>query len=160
MHPPTGIRVFIAQATDIEILGQTRQALKDQRNVLLVIDNADDLDLFRAQTTGAINLSTFLPSNADILLTTYQRQFLGFFAPSSHGVQVRPLEYDEAEQLLISSVPEGLARSSDHTTVDDLITLLAGLPLAIAQAAANVRELHMSLPQYVRAYRNKRDRIA
>ena len=144
---------------DEEILAQTCQALQKHRHCLLILDNADDFDLFNQGQSGGPSLSAFLPENADIIVTTRDRRLLGFLLPASHGEEVSQLGEDQSDRLLLNSVPAHLAKTCDHKTVRELLAELAGLPLAIAQAAANIRVLQWSLAQFIEAYREKKDRM-
>lgn len=146
----------VEPATDIEILEQTCEALQEHQNVLLILDNAEDLDSFSGKSSGGLPLSRFLPSDAHVLLTTRDPRFRGseFFPPASHGTRLAPLSEDEAFGLLTNSIPAELATAANIQTTKQLLNELGGLPLAIAQVATNLRALQLGLAKYVETYQD------
>lgn len=150
----------VESGTDADILKRTAQILQQFASVLLVLDNADDFDIFIGKSMDGFDLRTVIPQSAAVIITTRDQRFLGSFVPARQGCRVVPFEDHEAARLLLRSVPSHLANDASNTFVKELLDELGKLPLAIAQAAANIRELQMSLTQYIRAYREKRDRMA
>ena len=132
---------------------------------LLVLDNADNLDeyLGRVGTEEIENdISKHVPRQGRILITTRDSRFQGDVAPASHGVQVQPMTPVEAKDLLLRSISrpiETTERELSGRSVENLLEELGNLPLAIAQAAANIRHLSWSIQDYVAAYRNKKQRM-
>ncbi|KAK3711906.1 hypothetical protein LTR37_009424 [Vermiconidia calcicola] len=146
------------KVNDMEMLTHAYQALRNCGPVLLILDNADLLDDFLGRSTNSIDLTPFLPENADILITTRDPRFLGAVVPASNGIKVPAMEETEATELLKSSVPPHLATAADGNAVSELLDDLGNLPLAVAQAAANISELQISLSVYTKSYQNRRDR--
>ena len=140
------------------ILKRSRLVLDELDNFLLVLDNADDLDQFLGRAPGTTNLSSYLPSKGDILITTRDPRFLGGFVPASQGKPVRELERCDALSLLLKSIPSHLTGTARQEETAELLDQLGDLPLAIAQAAANVTELQIDLSTYISAYQNKTQR--
>ena len=146
------------QSNDDMLLKRSRLVLDELDNFLLVLDNADDLDQFLGRAPGTTNLSSYLPSKGDILITTRDPRFLGGFVPAGQGKRVRELERCDALSLLLKSIPSHLAGTARQEETEKLLDQLGDLPLAIAQAAANVTELQIDLSIYISAYRNRTER--
>ena len=115
---------------------------------LLILDNADDLDL----------LEEFLPtrSKGHILLTT-RVQAQGTIA---NGIEVVPMEGAEGALLLLRRAkvlpPKALLEegtASDLATAKEIVHELGGLPLALDQAAAYIEETACGLEGYLKRYR-------
>ena len=132
---------------------------------LLVLDNADNLDEYLGRVGAEEtenDISKHVPRQGRILVTTRDSRFQGDVAPASHGVQVLPMTPVEAKDLLLRSISrpvETTERELSGRSVEDLLEELGNLPLAIAQAAANIRHLSWSIQDYVAAYRNKKQRM-
>ena len=140
------------------ILKRSRLVLEELDKFLLVLDNADDLEQFLGKAPGTTNLSSYLPSKGDILITTRDPRFLGGFVPAGQGKRVRELERCDALSLFLKSIPGHLAGTARREETEKLLDQLGDLPLAIAQAAANVTELQIDLSTYISAYQNKTER--
>ncbi|KIM98677.1 hypothetical protein OIDMADRAFT_31451 [Oidiodendron maius Zn] len=116
---------------------------------LLVIDNADDLDLLFG-SSGTVPLSDYLPSSrkGSILFTTRNHEVV-------RRLKVRPANVIRATEMSRPDAIEILKRSlytsqtSNSERITELLNLLANLPLAIKQAAANMALWGMSITQYV-----------
>ena len=146
------------QYDDEEILRRSRLSLEELDNFLLVLDNADDLDRFTGRLPNTRNLSSYLPGKGDVLITTRDPRFLGGFAPGRQGKRVSEFARSDARTLLLSSVPSHLADTALHQDIERLLDQLGDLPLAIAQAAANVNELQIDLCTYISAYDDQKER--
>lgn len=102
-----------------------------------------------------------MPRKGRILLTTRDPRFLGNIPAAADGLQVKPTTTEEAEMLFWRSVPSHLkSASSQDEEVLHLMRMLGYLPLAIAQAAANITDRQISVPEYISAYQRKKDRMA
>ena len=132
---------------------------KDPTSWLLVLDNADNHDLFVDTTGGRDSISSYVPKTGRILVTTRNKLFQGTVTAAKDGLQVKPMETSEARELFKKSVTDDLARQSSTEIVDELLSLLGNLPLAIAQAAANIVDQQRPVHQYIAAYRKKKDRM-
>ena len=132
---------------------------KESGNWLMVIDNADDENLFygedenRGQKSFRIfqKLAQYFPQrpNGSILLTT-RNKMLGFKFTSVHGVITIPkMSVSESKGLLV----ENLEGEHDDQDLTDMVEILENLPLALVQAAAFIKENSQSISDYLQMYR-------
>lgn len=108
---------------------------------VMVFDNADDISI----------LSDFLPTgtNGGILLSSRDPR-LSF---ATRSIEVEVLARDEAIELL-----QRRAHIEASDATGNLVDLLGALPLAIEQAAAYIRERHISVDQFIKLYESKKAR--
>ena len=137
----------------------TARLEKDPSSWLLVLDNADNYDLFVETAGGREAISSYVPKEGRVLLTTRDRQFQGTVAAAKDGLHVKPMDMREARNLFKISVTDDLTSQSTPAMVDELLELVGNLPLALAQAAANIADQQRPVHEYVGAYRNKRQRM-
>lgn len=148
------------------VLDKTRRKLEENPNEwLLILDNADDLDGFLGRTPSlddeGLSMGRFLPRHGRMLITTRDRRFQGTVATASNGMKVDSMSAEESKRLLIGSIPRYLIREGSDTMnqAKQLTEELGHLPLAIAQAAANILEQQLTLAEYVSFYQDKKQRI-
>ncbi|KAH7123390.1 hypothetical protein B0J13DRAFT_153463 [Dactylonectria estremocensis] len=128
---------------------------------LMVIDNADDTELFfRSQqggdkahpspspTNAEGNLSRYIPKCAygSILITTRNKQAGLRLAPGERPIEVSGMTDSEADQL-VRAMLEGDEVTAKETPL--LVARLGHLPLALAQAAAFIQENTISIGEYI-----------
>ncbi|KFZ13479.1 hypothetical protein V501_03685, partial [Pseudogymnoascus sp. VKM F-4519 (FW-2642)] len=148
-----------------DVLGLVSRWLSnvDNGRWLLILDNADDIDMFwQMQGEGsqkgndtAFPLSSYIPQpiTGSVLLTTRDRRAASWLSTGYMSViPVNLMEPEEADQLLRINIPEGLSTSSDRV---ELVKELDYLPLAITQAAAYIgaKAIRMSVYKYLMLYR-------
>jgi hypothetical protein len=143
-----GIRQSQERNEDIRKLVQQRLSTKGAGKWLLIVDNADDLDLLRGtrQREGLLN---FLPQSDDgLTIFTTRHHEVAQSVAGSDVVEVEKMGTQEAIDL----VRESLIRKSqpDVTLMTDLLTELDYLPLAIIQAAAYINTNKSSVSEYLR----------
>ncbi|KAK5716359.1 hypothetical protein LTR17_016402 [Elasticomyces elasticus] len=129
---------------------------------LLILDNVDDLDEFLGRTNQELRISDFMPRSGRILITTRDKRFQGTIAGAQNGLRVLPMKTEEATKLLWRCMPAHLPNADPKNTTNtaaELLVELGNLPLAIAQAAANIVDRQPSLAEYVTLYREKRRRL-
>lgn len=148
------------------VLDKTRHRLEENPNEwLLILDNADDLDTFLGRSTTpdeeGLSIGRFLPRHGRMLITTRDRRFQGIVAAANDGMKVDSMSEEESKQLLMGSIPGYLIREGSDTMdqAKQLIEELGYLPLAIAQAAANILEQQLTLAEYVSFYQDKKQRM-
>lgn len=154
--------------TDVsEALDKTRRRLEENPDDwLIILDNADDLEAFvgtepsSSQATSH-SISRFLPRHGRLLITTRDRRFQGRVAAANDGMKVEALTMKEAKKLLIESIPPYLVRQGSDmmSQAEQLVEELGYLPLAIAQAAANILDQQLTLGEYVSFYQDKKQRM-
>ncbi|TGJ83479.1 hypothetical protein E0Z10_g5315 [Xylaria hypoxylon] len=128
---------------DIKLL--VREALNNESagRWLMIIDNADDIELFFSNAS----LSEYLPSSykGSILFTT--RDHKATIDLSSTSVPIERLERDESHELLEKSLHEYQLQNTEATT--KLLNFLEDLPLAIKQASAFMAKEGISTTEYL-----------
>jgi tetratricopeptide (TPR) repeat protein len=125
--------------------------LEEHTGWLLILDNADDLQLARS----------FLPTKpcGHILLTT-RSQIVGNIAAR---IEVEAMEPGEGLLFLLrrsgvlkgEAEPDNLA-SDTHSAARQLVEILGGHPLALDQAGAYIEETGTSFAEYTQLYSHQR----
>lgn len=130
---------------------------------LMVIDNADDMDMFfsnqlqqdnpgegsqAAAAPASGNLARYIPdcNHGSILITTRDKKAGVRLSQGLSPIKIDKMTDDEAYQLL------QLIISTQQISVDETVRLfskLAHLPLALAQAASFIQENEISIDDYV-----------
>jgi tetratricopeptide (TPR) repeat protein len=125
--------------------------LATHQDWLLILDNADDLQMVR----------DFLPTSAPghILLTT-RAHAMGRLA---ERIEIKKLEEEEGisfllrrSTLLHKNAPLKMLDTSTHETARQIVRELDGLPLALDQTGAYIEETNCSLQDYLKLYRTQR----
>ncbi|OAG43666.1 hypothetical protein AYO21_02252 [Fonsecaea monophora] len=133
---------------------------------LLIVDNADDANLLLGaipsgesdpdEDTAIKPLIDYLPRTLDpsrrILITTRNKDVADSLGQSATPIAVGPFSLPEAKLLLEQKMTTATAWPSDET-VEELLTSLARVPLAITQAAAFINRNVMSIADYLRVFR-------
>jgi tetratricopeptide (TPR) repeat protein len=137
-----------------------QQWIEQQTNWLLILDNADDLKIFKntysnsqTQRRPSPELFRFVPKSrtGTILWTSRDRSILGNLLDTKHGVEVGAMNSDQCWNLF----RELRGRDNTESPGDDdisLIELLQKLPLAISQAAAYIKRTNISVQQYLKFF--------
>jgi transcriptional regulator with XRE-family HTH domain len=129
--------------------------LKDHTNWLLIMDNADDLELARS----------FFPSThqGHILLTT-RSQSVGEIGAMQ--IEIDRMKKEEGLVFLLRrsgklqvDAPLDTVAVAIRETALDLVELLDGHPLALDQAGAFIDDTKVSFAEYVDLYRAKRSEL-
>ncbi|WYZ43755.1 hypothetical protein EsH8_VII_000191 [Colletotrichum jinshuiense] len=144
---------------------------EDNGEWLMVLDNADDVDVFypkpncdksmHATSTAQRPLASFLPqsSNGMILITSRSRDVAERLTGSGWNVLSIPaMDEDQAHQLLRNK----LQGSHDEDVAPDLLRALEYMPLAITQAAAYIirQAPRMSPSIYLREFQRSEKKKA
>jgi hypothetical protein len=140
-----------ARDDDSHVLESVRDWLSEHGPWLLILDNADDLELFFSSTEQIRGLVTYLPhsENGCILITSRDRRVGERLAGRENCITVLPPDQDEAEELLQSKLgPEIWEKNTARTVIE----ALERLPLAITQAAAFISENSLTLEEYLEAF--------
>ncbi|RYP93040.1 hypothetical protein DL770_000786 [Monosporascus sp. CRB-9-2] len=112
------------------------------RQWLMILDNADDATLFSRQ-----NLGRFIPACAHVSVLVTTRNEAGLGLPGEKSpIPVPKMEYSDVHQLFSGYAPSTTQGIKDLNT---LLTQLEGLPLALAQAAAFIRDQRLTISEYL-----------
>jgi tetratricopeptide (TPR) repeat protein len=130
---------------------------KDSGTWLIIVDNADDIDVFfKRRGTGSTALGSkrlieFLPqcSNGSILFTTRNKKAGIKFATPGGVLDLPEMDPMDAEKLLKASLDKDIL---DSDGISELLRLLDYLPLAISQAGSYIAENSISISQYLQIY--------
>ena len=125
------------------IVSAVRQWFKDEAGPdwMMVFDNADDISF----------IPNFLPigTNGGILISSRDPRLGESIATRS--IEVEVLAHEEGIQLL-----QRRAQVAASDDVGALVSLLGELPLAIEQAAAYIRERHVSITQFIKLFESRK----
>jgi tetratricopeptide (TPR) repeat protein len=142
--------------TDVLPLVKRWLERKDCGRWLMVIDNADDTQLFFGQqgecetdNTHQETLGRYLPecSHGAILVTTRNKQTGSRLTKGKRPIEVGRMNDDETAQLLHTRL-DGVDAASGESSV--LSSRLEHLPLALVQAAAFIQENSITISEYLR----------
>jgi tetratricopeptide (TPR) repeat protein len=129
---------------------------KDGKQWLMIIDNADDMNLFFPRSTQLTyssvgsnhehGLSDYVPECAHgaILITTRNKQLGVKLSKSQCAIEIARMDEDESAHLLRAK--------HIQATPSELLTLsirLEHLPLALVQAAAYIHEMSITVAKYL-----------
>jgi hypothetical protein len=127
---------------------------------LIVLDNADDSDVFFnanhvlvAKGPRDEPIASYIPHSTEgsVLITTRDRRVGERLANRVRAINVPPFTAQEAGDLLNSLL--GKIDVGDETNAQGLLDDLAYLPLAISQAAAFITENHIAVSEYLELLR-------
>ncbi|KEY64848.1 hypothetical protein S7711_10081, partial [Stachybotrys chartarum IBT 7711] len=125
---------------------------------LMVLDNADDMQLFfgapstvalsSAESSKADNLSAYLPEcrQGCLVVTTRNKQLGVRLAQGQQPVEVTQMNENESVQLLRTKLDDMSTASAD---LSSLASRLEYLPLALAQAASFIQETCITALKYL-----------
>jgi hypothetical protein len=129
---------------------------------LLILDNADDIDMWFKSTSNNTEqtcLIDYLPGSrkGSIVFTTRSRKAAVKMA-HSNIIEVSEMDEDVATQLLKRSLINQ-EMLNNHQTTMELLEQLAFLPLAIVQAAAYINENDISFSEYLSLFDGMEENI-
>jgi tetratricopeptide (TPR) repeat protein len=130
---------------------------KESGTWLMIIDNADDSDMFfgakgtGSSSLGSKRLSEFLPQglNGSIILTTRNKKAGVKFATAKGVIDLPKMDPVDADELLKVRLGEDISDQDGRT---ELLELLEYLPLAISQAGSYISENSISISEYLQMY--------
>ena len=157
---PSNTNLSTSQDRPLLARSVTARLERDPSSWLLILDNADNYDRFVEIAGEGYAISSYIPKEGRVLITTRDPRFQGMVAAAKDGLEVKPMDTSEARDLFMKSIPPHLANQHSPAIVDELLDLLGNLPLALAQAAANIADQQRPVQDYVAAYRDKRNRIS
>ena len=140
------VRGIDEDKADVKALIKDALNRESTGNWLLVVDNADDVQLL----FGDSGLSNYLPfsSKGSILFTTRNNEVtVGLDVPRPNTIAVAEMSRPEAIEMLQGNLKESQMR--DAVSTASLLDFLADLPLAIKQASAYIAKTGISTAQYL-----------
>ncbi|KIM98571.1 hypothetical protein OIDMADRAFT_167357 [Oidiodendron maius Zn] len=115
---------------------------------LLIIDNADDLQVFgNADAMPSSDYLPFSPTGSILFTTRNHKAIVGLDIPPSNVIAVREMGRDEAIKLLQRNLEK--SQIGDAEITSRLLDFLADLPLAIKQASAYMAKTGISNARYL-----------
>ncbi|KAH8595392.1 kinesin light chain [Bisporella sp. PMI_857] len=148
-----GIHMGQKSKKDIKMLVQKQLCTKTAGKWLLIVNNANDLDLLhRPKQTES--LLAFLPESENgLTIFTTRHGSVAQYLAGSDVIEIRKMTGQETVDLLKKSlVRKSLSYSLEIAM--NLLTKLKYLPLAITQAAAYINTNKSSISEYLRLLKN------
>jgi tetratricopeptide (TPR) repeat protein len=151
------VRILGRNDKGADILTLVYEWLRDKSNGnwVLILDNADDKDVFSSRPSNQRlaeaekQIREFLPqsSNGSILVTSRSRD-AGYEVTTNykHVFTVEEMTKDEAMSLLEKQLDE--SHPEDEKKM--LVEKLGYVPLAVSQAAANISRRSLPIPDYIK----------
>ncbi|KAF2630604.1 TPR-like protein [Macroventuria anomochaeta] len=123
-------------------------SIADNSNWLLIVDNVDRDDRRREEDTEAYDVGEYLPEadHGSVLITTR----LSHLGQLGEQWEVKNVDKEQAQTIFKTWYGRGVGQEAD-----ELLGLLDGLPLALAQAAAYMSETGMGFSTYTRLYKEQ-----
>ena len=142
-----------------DVKSLVQEKLNDERTGewLIIVDNADDGGvLFHETSPGTLRLIDFLPSSpkGSIIFTTRTRSVaVEQVSAQDNRIEVAEMSKIEAKDLLKKILGE-TAVDQEPEAIDELLNLLAQLPLAIIQAASFIAKTAIQLVDYISMFKS------
>ncbi|TGO31373.1 hypothetical protein BPAE_0001g00010 [Botrytis paeoniae] len=148
-----------------DLLSAVKRWIENQRDWVIVFDNADDLRIFKrsyspseTQQAHDPKLLRFVPRSqtGTIIWTSRDRRICGTITDSWRGIEVKAMDNEQATNLFrnLSEISE-LTSSKNEKSILELLESLGNLPLAIVQAASYIRNTKISVPQYLKSFESE-----
>ena len=121
---------------------------------LLIVDNADDIDILQTTTQNSGRLYDYLPKtgNGRIIFTTRSRNVA--LSVTRHGIiEIQAMSSEEATLYLEMALLDHTS-VRDDPTVPKLLDKLTHLPLAISQASAYMNKVQIPPSEYLKLLNN------
>ncbi|KAF2631053.1 hypothetical protein BU25DRAFT_301776, partial [Macroventuria anomochaeta] len=150
---PEASRLYAASQGGSDVDAVVRDVLgwlsiADNSDWLLVVDNVDRDNQRREEDAEAYNVEEYLPEadHGSVLITTR----LWHLGQLGERWEVRKVDKEQAQAIFKTWYGRGVDQEGD-----ELLRLLDGLPLALAQAAAYMSETGTSFSIYTRLYKKQ-----
>lgn len=129
---------------------------------LMIVDNANDASVLLSGSDGdpkSTRLNDYLPcSERGIITFTARSRKAAEDLTQSNVIKLDDMNENEARQLMRRRLSEK-APLEDEAAVDELLSLLAYLPLAIVQATAFINSNGISIADYTSLFREPRKEV-
>ena len=149
-----GITGITDPKTDVKQSIKTKLSQEDFGEWLMIIDNADDIDVLLSRPDGepdADYLIDCLPESpkGSILFTTRTRSnAVKLVKKGSNIIQLSDMDEPQAREMLEKRIMNKDLLKND-TVVSDFLRALDFLPLALVQAVAYINEMDSSFAEYL-----------
>ncbi len=146
------------QNADVKRLVQQRLSQESTGSWLLIIDNADDINMWFKDTGNKIestSLIDYLPTSGrgSTIFTTRSRKAAVKLA-QQNVIEVPQMDQNDATQVLRNAIINQEILN-DHEITRKLLNRLTFLPLAIVQAATYINENAITLSQYLSLFEDR-----
>ncbi|KAH8706069.1 hypothetical protein BGW36DRAFT_22327 [Talaromyces proteolyticus] len=142
--------------TDVKPRVKTYLSSKDAGPWLLIIDNADDLEMWKSSGSSS-GLKSFLPhSDCGFILVTTRNRQLATLLVGPEVISIGEMDDQMAANLLLASLTQKDVNHHDQIGTE-LVRQLSGLPLAIVQAASYINETGIPLESYLSLLHEQED---
>ena len=143
------LRLHDATPADVKMRVKAHLSSKKAGPWLLIIDNADDMNIWTTSNSSSPPLKTYIPQSecGFVLFTTRNRQ-LATKLVGPEGINISQMDDKMATDLLRASLIDK-DLMNDHRATTQLLHHLSCLPLAIIQAASYINETEISITTYV-----------
>ena len=153
-----GIRSATNQGDDVKELVKRHLSAPTAGKWLLIVDNADDIELLEP-STGSDGLLRYLPeSRLGVTIFTTRTSSVAQRLARSDVLRLMKPTRDEAAELLERALVDADSLE-DQAVVTNFLTELEHLPLAITQAAAYININEMSISEYSRLLHSTDDDV-
>jgi tetratricopeptide (TPR) repeat protein len=153
-----GIRSATNQGEDVKELVKRHLSAPSAGKWLLIVDNADDIELLEP-STGSDGLLRYLPeSRLGVTIFTTRTSSVAQRLARSDVLRLKKPTRDEAAELLERALVDADSLK-DQAVVTNFLTELEHLPLAITQAAAYININEMSISEYSRLLQSTDDDV-
>jgi hypothetical protein len=157
-----------AELKGSDLLYAVRRWIEEQTPWLIVLDNADDLKIFKQasashqldkEKTPNPELLQFVPrgSRGTIIWTSRDSSILGKLISVNAGMEVRNMTFQESLRLFQTLSGRSIGDPASESE-KELLTQLEMLPLAISQASAYIQKTAVSIEQYAHAFTESEER--
>ncbi|EEA26901.1 hypothetical protein TMatcc_004815 [Talaromyces marneffei ATCC 18224] len=125
---------------------------EDSGKWLLVLDSADDLDVFFGKTSSnsyTENLGRYIPHGSNggtLVITSRDKRVCQRLLGNDSIIEIGPMTESESAHFLASRLPSPQSTLTDETHA--LAMTLDNIPLAMSQAAAFISENGLKLAEY------------
>ncbi|KAH6887544.1 P-loop containing nucleoside triphosphate hydrolase protein [Thelonectria olida] len=148
---------------DVDIMDLVCRTLSDETKGrwCMIVDSADDVDVFFGERIEGHPLHTYLPQsrNGSILVTTRNRKLAsGLVDDPEATISVGEMTESEALRLLEGKIGSKVPQPETDAAME-LIKLLDLIPLAISQAGSYIQQRgpRMSITEYLHQFRRSED---
>ncbi|KAI9652346.1 MAG: hypothetical protein M1829_001669 [Trizodia sp. TS-e1964] len=147
-----------------DLLRAVQEWIEQQKDWLLVLDNADDLEIFKTSYSASqdanhqksLHLLQFVPRahSGIVLWTSRDAGILGSIISLNRGVKVGAMSLQESWYLFqtLCGNPYNEIEQEPSQEIEELIDHLQKLPLAISQAASYIRKTQTSVQHYLKLF--------